>query len=105
MSNTGLIDPKVISIDGSAYDSTQFASNKRSVDNTFFRYLLPSIRHILSHPANRYKDVNVSNAANNVLSALMETKQVVFVKTPGAPMNKFDTSFERRARKYIKGNK
>jgi hypothetical protein len=102
MEACGFTDPRVVSIDGSAFDSTQYALLKEAVDNTFFRAIIPSIRHILSHPANRYRGVSTENAAANIVSALCETQQVVWICSPGLKDPFKLSALERRQRKYLK---
>lgn len=79
-------DWKAISIDGSAFDSSQYAPLMRSVDNRFFENLKPFIRQIIQHNWESFKVtplVSIDQMTTSLMKSLTSTSNTVFIKAPG----------------------
>lgn len=74
-----------ISIDGSGFDSSQFACLMKSVDNRFWKMVEPFIRRIVQANYDSFNlcpTVTVDEIMKNLMKALLKTKNVVFVRLP-----------------------
>lgn len=67
------LDAWAASFDGSAWDSTQFATLKQSVEGEFFRSIRPWLIELFSHPDNCYRGLSPSEAADQYIAAACET--------------------------------
>ena len=76
---------KSLSIDGSSFDSSQFAILMDSVDNNFWRRMRPFIRKIVEHNWNLFPVtplVSKETITENLMRSLLSTKNIVFVEVP-----------------------
>lgn len=76
---------KAISIDGSAFDSSQFAELMKAVDNLFWKLMRPFVRDIIQHNWDHFPVdplVPVDDIVENMMRALLSTENVVFVHAP-----------------------
>jgi hypothetical protein len=79
-------DWKAISIDGSAFDSSQFAPLMKSVDNRFFEMMAPFVRKVVEHNWNSFNLpplVTPDVITRNLMKSLTSTSNIVFIKAPG----------------------
>lgn len=74
---------RVVSIDGSAFDSTQFATNKDAVEGELFRRLRPWLVRLFSHEDNTAAGMSADEAADLYIKTATQTEQVTFVHAPG----------------------
>jgi len=77
---------KAISLDGSAFDSSQFECLMRLVDDRFWKGMRPFVRKVIQHnwegminaPIN-----SVDRITDQLMKSLLKSQNLVFVKLPG----------------------
>lgn len=97
-------DPVAISMDGSAFDSTQHLSNKDAVETQFFQRLRPWLIDVFSHPDNCVNGYTPAEAADAYIAAASDHQQIVFAEVPGIDIPNWTPKEERMFKKYMRGD-
>lgn len=92
-------DWKAISLDGSAFDSSQFKSLMESVDDIFWMRIKPYLRQVLEYNWNSFRIppvVSVDDILNNLMQSLLQNKNHVFVHAPGVNSPEWPADIKKR---------
>jgi len=90
---------KAISIDGSAFDSSQFAILMNYVDDVFWIKMRPFIREIIRHNWEAMHNVpanSIDVITERLMNALLQSKNIVFIHLPGVNAPRWPTAIEKQ---------
>lgn len=101
-------DWKAISIDGSAFDSSQFESIMRLVDDRFWRGMRPFIRSVILHNWDAMLNMpsnSVDKITEQLMRALLKSQNLVFVHLSGVNAPKWPEEIKKRFFKDVESSK
>lgn len=96
---------KAISLDGSAFDSSQFKVLMEAVDDVFWNLMRPYIRKVLEYNWSAFSlpPVNdVDSILEHLMRALLQNKNHVFVHAPGVNSPEWPEDIKKRFYRDIK---
>lgn len=95
--------PEKISFDGSAFESTQYASHRDMAEGEFLRRIRPWLIDVFSHPENVVQGLTPVEAADRFIKLNTDFHVDIFVPCPGSGAQ-WSPQQLRTFYKYIKGS-
>jgi len=95
-----------VSLDGSSFDSTQFAELRLAVEGPFWRGLKPWLISVFAHPDNVVANLSPQEAAERFIQQCLDFKRTLFIPCPDVPASFWKNQEQRNLfSRYLQGSR